>query len=94
MAKRQIVITKNTLKISLREGKDSKEVGKIRGWDGKVYFADLETEKGLLKISATTHKGLKKIVNKEFDWMQGDHFEPKKRGKRMSMAEMKILMGI
>ena len=93
MAKRQIIITKYRQEIFLKEGQVSKEVGKVRGWDGKVYSADLETEKGLLKISATTHKGLKKIVNKEFDWMHGDHFEPKKRGKRMSMPEMKILLG-
>jgi len=92
MAIRQIVISKN--EISLREGKDSKVVGRLRGWDGEVYSADLETEKRSLKISAATHKGLKKIVDKEFNWMQGDNFEPKKRQKRMSMAEMKILLGI
>lgn len=96
MAKRQIVITKHDWQIFLEEGKVSKKVGKVRGWDKGVYEADLETDKGLLKIFATTQKELKKIVNKEFDWIQGDqsHFKPKKRGVSMSMAEMKILIGI
>lgn len=89
MAKRKIVIKHQ---IFLREGKNSKVVGRLVGWDGKVYSADLETEKGTRKIFATTHKGLKKIVNTEFNWTQDDDFEPKKRGKRMSMAEMKDLI--
>ena len=89
MANRRIIIKHQ---IFLKDGKDSKVVGRLVGWDGKVYIADLETDKGIRKISATTHKGLKKIVNAEFNWTQDQDYEPKKRGKRMSMAEMKELI--
>ena len=89
MAQRKIVIKHQ---IFLREGKNSKVVGRLVGWDGKFYSADIETEKGIRKIFATTQKGLKKIVNNEFNWTQEENFEPKKRGKRMSMSEMKDLI--